>query len=95
MLLGARAGVGVGDGRLVGKVRLPWEGGVLGGAVYLVSRRFVRDVLGITMDVVHRVGLRRDVFVGSLGDGVVVDLVCHGVCCCEMLLQLFVVGRFA
>ena len=29
VLLGARTGIGVGDGRLVEKVRLSWEGGVL------------------------------------------------------------------
>ena len=47
---------------------------------YLVSTSFVRDVFGIAVDVIHRVGLGGDILFGSLGDSVVLGYVCHGDC---------------
>ena len=46
--------------------------------IYLVSARFVRDILYVSMDVIHWVGHCRDVFFGCAGGGGVVDFVCHG-----------------
>lgn len=44
---------------------------------YLVSGSFVGDILRVAVDVVHGVGLGRDVFLGGAGGGGVMDLVCH------------------
>ena len=44
---------------------------------YLVSTSFVRDVFGVAVDIIHRVGLGGDILFGGLGDGVVLGYVCH------------------
>ena len=47
---------------------------------YLVPAGFVRDVFDSTVNVIHGIGLGRDVIFGGLGDGVVLGNVCHFVC---------------
>lgn len=44
---------------------------------YLVSTSLVGDIFDIAVDVIHRVGLGGDVVFGGLGDGMVLDFVCH------------------
>ena len=56
---------------------------------YLVAACFIRDILHIAMDVIHRVGHGRNVLLSRTGGGRVVDFVCHVCYVCWMKLECY------